>query len=642
MLIFAAALLALAAALLVLLPRRAALLRGLAEKRASAALGMPVSIAGGPDISFPGGLGAAFTGVAVGAPGAEAFRSERLAVRVALWPLLGGEVRALGAELDGASLRLAPDIKWGRGGSRPFSFALDSLKVRGGSVSYTGADGSTVSVSGLDLDAADLVYVGRPDGTPRRRLYMSGTAAAAAVLAGGAAAEGVKLDAASFSYEEPGPGGAVFAVAFRGSASADALKGGGTEAYDLELAGGTLDYSPASAARPRRGLSVSGGIKCAELRLPGGRQALGLAAAAGDLSYDGPPRGLAGGRVSFKGDLSAGDLKLGAGVEAAEAGLAPGGELSYSFGASPAYSGLVLKGRATCGTLHAGRFALSGLDMLADFSGGRFAAEQVSMDLFGGHGRGRLEARLGRGAPRYEADYYVSGTSLAALLEALNGRGGERAALRGTLDFRAALSASGRTAAELKRTVRGRVSLSGTGLVLRGIDLNDVVSKLERSQNFNLVDAGAFLLAGPLGTAVTKSYNFVDLGLARGRRSRVERLMSEWKLGGGLAETGDVALATDKYRLAIKGRVALADLAFEDMTLAILDERGCAAYTQTLAGTLKEPRLGKLSMLESLAGPVLSVLGTAEKLVPGTSCKPFYTGSVPPPAADGGGGPLGL
>ncbi len=635
-LVLAAALLALAAALLFLLPRRTALLRGLLEKRAAAALGMPVSIAGGPALSFSPGLGVALSGVRAGPPGAEAFKAERVAVRLALRPLLGREVRVLGAELDGASLKLAPEIKWGRGGSGAVSFALDSLKVRDGSLSYTGADGSSAAVSGLDLDASDLVYVGRPGGSPRRRLYLGGRASAASVLTGGAAAEGLRLEAASFSYEAPGPGGAPFAVVFKGTAAAASLVPGGAGAYGLELDGGTLEYSPASAARPRRVLAVSGGIKCAELRLPGGRQALGLAGAAGELSYEGPARGLAGGKLVFRGGLSADDLKLGPGVEAAEAGLAPGGEFSYAFGASPAYAGLTLKGAVTGGTLRAGRFSFSGLAMRADFSGGRFAADPVSMYLFGGSGRGRLEARLGKGAPRYEADFLISGTTLGALLDALNG-GGEKASLRGPLELKVAGTAAGRGAAELKRSARGTVSLSGRGLVLRGLDLDDVVAKLERSQNFNLIDAGAFLLAGPLGTAVTKSYNFVDLGLARGRRTRVERLMSEWRLAGGHAETRDVALATDKYRLAIKGRVALAGLDFEEMTLAILDERGCAAYTQTLEGTAREPRLGKLSMLESLAGPVLSVLGTAEKLVPGSSCKPFYTGSVPPPAPERGG-----
>ncbi len=64
---------------------------------------------------------------------------------------------------------------------------------------------------------------------------------------------------------------------------------------------------------------------------------------------------------------------------------------------------------------------------------------------------------------------------------------------------------------EVKRSFGGDVSLKGDNLMLYGLDIDALISKFERSQNFNLVDLGAFFLAGPFGPALTKSYNFGSL-----------------------------------------------------------------------------------------------------------------------------------
>jgi len=46
--------------------------------------------------------------------------------------------------------------------------------------------------------------------------------------------------------------------------------------------------------------------------------------------------------------------------------------------------------------------------------------------------------------------------------------------------------------------------LNGENLMLYRFDIDALIPKYERSQNFNLVEAGAFFLAGPFGPALTK------------------------------------------------------------------------------------------------------------------------------------------
>jgi len=57
----------------------------------------------------------------------------------------------------------------------------------------------------------------------------------------------------------------------------------------------------------------------------------------------------------------------------------------------------------------------------------------------------------------------------------------------------------------------GTINLTGTNLLLYGLDADEIIDKFKRSQSFNLVDLGAVLLAGPVGIAVTKGTDFARI-----------------------------------------------------------------------------------------------------------------------------------
>ncbi len=59
--------------------------------------------------------------------------------------------------------------------------------------------------------------------------------------------------------------------------------------------------------------------------------------------------------------------------------------------------------------------------------------------------------------------------------------------------------------------MNGTINLSGNNLLLNGFDADEIINDFKRSQNFNFVDLGAVLLAGPVGIAVTKGSDFARL-----------------------------------------------------------------------------------------------------------------------------------
>ena len=148
----------------------------------------------------------------------------------------------------------------------------------------------------------------------------------------------------------------------------------------------------------------------------------------------------------------------------------------------------------------------------------------------------------------------------------------------------------------MKRSLNGDVSLNGDNLTLSGIDIDALIPKYERSQNFNLVDVGAYFLVGPFGPVLTKSYNFGSLyEESQGGKGNISKLVSIWKVKNGIAGATDVALATKKYRIAMKGGLNFNNDQFDDVTVAVLDKRGCAVYSQKVHGPFRkaEDREGK-------------------------------------------------
>jgi uncharacterized protein involved in outer membrane biogenesis len=252
--------------------------------------------------------------------------------------------------------------------------------------------------------------------------------------------------------------------------------------------------------------------------------------------------------------------------------------------------------------------------------------DPVTMRLFGGQGSGSLRADLSGTVPRYHVRYSLSGFRIEEFLTALS----PKKVAEGSMDLSATLSMRGKTANEMKRTADGEVFLRGENLTLDGVDLDREFSRFEASQSFNLVDVGAFFIAGPFAPLITKGYNFASLFLGSGGSSRIRALVSDWKVERGIARAKDVALATRENRIALTGSLDFVNERFDDVTVAMVDGKGCARVRQKIRGSFRKPKVEKVNFLQTVAGPVLKLLKQAKKIL-GGRCEVFYAGSVAPP-----------
>jgi len=261
---------------------------------------------------------------------------------------------------------------------------------------------------------------------------------------------------------------------------------------------------------------------------------------------------------------------------------------------------------------------------------GVYEIRPFTMKLFGGAGEGGIRIDLSRQKPDVQVKYALAKFRAEESLAAIS----QKKSLSGPMTIVPDLFFRGNGAEEMKRTARGQVSLRGEGLTLHGMEIDEILSTVDGAQKLNLADVGALLLTGPLGPAGAKGYRYgeTDRSTTREGETRITRLVSDWTVRDGVAEARDVAFSTGKNRIALKGKLDLVNGRFVDVTVAVLDGKGCAKLRQKISGPFADPRMDKMSMLQSAAAPLLGIFEREAKRFLGSSaCEPFYTGDVQHP-----------
>ena len=295
----------------------------------------------------------------------------------------------------------------------------------------------------------------------------------------------------------------------------------------------------------------------------------------------------------------------------------------------PLVKGIRFSGTLGVKAITARDLAVSDVEADVTAASGVFDVRPFTMKLFGGKGEGEIRADLSKAKPDLKVKYTVSNFRAEESLAAVSAK----RYLSGPLTLSENLSFQGSGAEEMKRTASGQVSLWGEGLTVQGVDIDAVLSKAEQ---MNLADVGVFLLAGPLGSAATKGYSFGGAygAAAQTGETRVTKLISDWTVRNGIAETKDVAFATQKNRIALKGKLDIVNERFLDVTVAVLDAKGCAKIRQKISGPFRNPKVDQVNALQSVAAPILGLFEQGRqltKLLEPSKCETFYTGSVSQP-----------
>jgi len=322
-------------------------------------------------------------------------------------------------------------------------------------------------------------------------------------------------------------------------------------------------------------------------------------------------------------DVQASNLRVADGGAAAGAGAAGGGE-----GLMKRLSG---SAKLSCGQVRIHDLPLSDVRFSAECASGVLRSSDVTLRAFGGQAKASLSADFTAATPSYRLRATLSRFQLTEFSKSFS----HKSLGDGLMDFSTALTMSGSDADAMTRSSNGDASLHGSDLTLAVGDLDAEMSEYRKTQRFNLVDLGGLLLAGPIGVAATKGYDYAKVIASSGGSSRIETFISEWHIDHGVAQATDVAMSTRENRVALKGGVDFVNQSFQQATVAVIDRQGCAVVEQKVRGSFSHPEIGEPNVVKTLAAPALNLLDKARHLIgqhPGSGpCEVFYSGSLPPP-----------
>ena len=262
---------------------------------------------------------------------------------------------------------------------------------------------------------------------------------------------------------------------------------------------------------------------------------------------------------------------------------------------------------------------------------GVFEVNPISMEAFGGKGEGDSRIDMAAATWGYKKDFKLSKFSFEKLTESF----GQKKSIGGEGNMVLAVTAHGREMNQIMGSLNGSFSIKGDNLILYTMDLDKKLMALESPGKFTLNSLSSLDLSTVVGLD-----SLLGAGAAantKGEQGVIKKMVSDWTIRNGVADATDVAIATQKHRIAVKGKLNLVSERYENLVLAVIDEKGCSKFKQTLNGPFKKP---KIDTKEALQSAVTAVSGLFGLKVPQLQNKPtqqeakcdnFYSGSVQPP-----------
>ena len=266
---------------------------------------------------------------------------------------------------------------------------------------------------------------------------------------------------------------------------------------------------------------------------------------------------------------------------------------------------------------------LEGIKTEIDVDEGEFDIRILSSSSLLQAGKGSFVIAPFVKTPYFQLDYSLDEFRFEDIFEGSN----KPPLVKGILGTSISIGGKGESRNGLSESIHGHINLNGEHLKLMGLNLDNIIRKLNRTQNFNLADVGAVIVAGPLGLLISKGADVSSLLINKKHDStEIIQLVSEWNIEKGIMELSDVAFSTPKNRIAAKGKYSFPTDSIA-IVIAVVDKKGKIELQQTITGTTKHPKLSVFKPLNAILKPVSNLFNDV-LFIKGET---FYNGKVLPP-----------
>jgi len=235
----------------------------------------------------------------------------------------------------------------------------------------------------------------------------------------------------------------------------------------------------------------------------------------------------------------------------------------------------LLKSLGFHGTLHVatlqlGTFKASDLSCGIKNEAGLLQLDPTAIVLFGGTSRGSLTLDLTGSSPRIRLVQAASQIDLTQVFPVRIFSGTAQASLD--------VEGTGSDQQAITKTLKGRAAFRSEHITINSLNIDGLIADYNRTQNFSLIDLGALVIAGPFAPLVTKGVDFSRLavfGRMGNGKSEIRRVVSDWTIVDGIAQTKDVAFTTPKNAVAFRGDFDFVNGRYVHFFVATVDQQGC-------------------------------------------------------------------
>jgi len=289
------------------------------------------------------------------------------------------------------------------------------------------------------------------------------------------------------------------------------------------------------------------------------------------------------------------------------------------------FATLTTKGKFKAGGVSSSQFRVRDLYFDIIVSEGTYQIKSNKSTMFGENSKGishfimKPFAKIPSFSLKFSVDTFYAEKMLASYME--------KEIITGPLSLAMDLNTKGSEWESIVKNLDGKINLNGNTLVFYGLDADNLLEKFKRSQNFNLIDVGGVLLAGPLGIVLTKGSDYANLlTLDQGESTKINQLVSNWTINNGRFNIEDAAFTTAENHIALKGSIDFVQDSLNLVT-ALLDEDGCSEFLQEISGNINSPVPGKVKVFKTILAPLTNLYND----VVGIDCEKFYNGSLKHP-----------
>lgn len=231
--------------------------------------------------------------------------------------------------------------------------------------------------------------------------------------------------------------------------------------------------------------------------------------------------------------------------------------------------------------------------------GGKISIQPVDSDYFGGKSSGKAIIDFTPVSPLIQIQHQMIGLDIANYQEATHTGN----FLTGKMNYSLDVTFNSFDWQKVAESITGSVIIDAENIVFEGLHIEKILKQYNDSQVFNVKDLGVLFFAGPFRSVFIKNFDPAHLHSDFGT-TNIRHIVSRWNVNKGVANAQDVAFNTEKYRFAVNGSIDFRNDSFNNLTISLVNKKGCSVLSERLNGPCENPETTTASVIMEIPQPV--------------------------------------